>query len=35
MTWLAATCPAAAGQVFLAVDRNVTLGEYFVPKARP
>jgi nucleoside-diphosphate-sugar epimerase len=31
MTWLAATCPAAAGQVFLAVDRNITLGEYFVP----
>lgn len=31
MTWLAATHPAAAGQAFLAVDRNVMLGEYFVP----
>jgi len=31
MTWLAATHPAAAGQVFLAVDRDVGLGEYFVP----
>jgi hypothetical protein len=31
MTWPAATCPAAAGQVFLAVDRNIALGEYVVP----
>ena len=30
MTWLAATHPAP-GQRFLAVDRNVMLGEYFVP----
>ena len=30
-TWLAATHPAAAGQAFLAVDRNVTLSEFFVP----
>jgi nucleoside-diphosphate-sugar epimerase len=31
MTWPAATCPAAAGQAFLAVDRNIALGEYVVP----
>lgn len=31
MTTLAATHPAAAGQTFLAVDRNVMLGEYFAP----
>jgi hypothetical protein len=31
MTWLAATHPAAAGQTFLAVDRNAMLGECFVP----
>jgi nucleoside-diphosphate-sugar epimerase len=31
MTWLAATHPAAAGQTFLAVDRNVRLSDYFMP----
>jgi dihydroflavonol-4-reductase len=31
MTWLAATLPAAAGQTFLAVDRNVAIGDYFTP----
>jgi nucleoside-diphosphate-sugar epimerase len=33
MTWLAATRPAAAGQIFLAVDANVPLSDYFVPLA--
>lgn len=31
MTWLAATQPAAAGETFLAVDRNVAISDYFVP----
>jgi len=31
MTWLAATHPAAAGQTFLAVDRNVPLSDFVVP----
>lgn len=31
MTWLAATHPAAEGEVFLAVDRSVPICDYFVP----
>jgi len=31
MTWLAATHPAAEGEVFLAVDRCVAIRDYFVP----
>ena len=31
MTWLAATDPAAEGQIFLAVDRSVPIRDYFVP----
>jgi nucleoside-diphosphate-sugar epimerase len=31
MTWLAATHPAAGGEIFLAVDRCVAIRDYFVP----
>ena len=31
MTWLAATDPAAEGEIFLAVDRSVPIRDYFVP----
>ena len=31
MTWLAATHPAASGETFLAVDRNVAIGDCFGP----
>lgn len=31
ITWLAATHPAAEGEIFLAVDRCVQLRDYFVP----
>jgi nucleoside-diphosphate-sugar epimerase len=33
MTWLALTHPSAANETFLAVDRNVTMGEFFGPIA--
>ena len=31
MTWLAATHPAAAGRTYIAVDRCVSIGDYFGP----
>lgn len=31
MTWLAATYPAAQGEIFLAVDQCVPIRDYFVP----
>ena len=33
MTWLAATHPAAAGRTYIAVDRCVSIGDYFGPIA--
>lgn len=34
MTWLALTHPGAANEVFLAVDRNVSMDEFYGPVAR-
>jgi nucleoside-diphosphate-sugar epimerase len=34
MTWLALTHPAAANETFLAIDRNVSFGEFFGPIAK-
>lgn len=34
MAWLAATCQEAAGETFLAVDENVTMGDYLTPILR-
>ena len=34
MTWLSLTHPKAVNETFLAVDRNVTMNEFYVPIAR-